>query len=49
MDTKELFDQGLATRKNVLGEEYVNNSINNADAFSMNLQEFITTHGVRAM
>ena len=44
MDTTELFDQGLATRKSVLGEEYVNNSISNADDFAMKLQEFITTH-----
>lgn len=44
MDTKELFDQGLNTRKSVLGEEYVNNSIKNADEFQMKLQEFVTTH-----
>ena len=44
MDTKDLFDQGLETRKTVLGEDYVNNSINNADEFGMKLQEFITTH-----
>jgi 4-carboxymuconolactone decarboxylase len=28
----------------VLGEEYVNNSINNADEFALKLQEFVTTH-----
>ena len=44
MDTKDLFDQGLETRKAVLGEDYVQNSINNADEFGMKLQEFITTH-----
>ena len=44
MDTKDLFDQGLETRKTVLGEVYVKNSINNADEFGMKLQEFITTH-----
>ena len=44
MDTRDLFDQGLATRKQVLGEDYVNASIDNADAFAMKLQEFITTH-----
>ena len=44
MDTKDLFDQGLKTRKQVLGSEYVDNSINNADEFGMKLQEFITTH-----
>ena len=41
MDTKDLFDQGLKTRKQVLGSEYVDNSINNADEFGMKLQEFI--------
>ena len=40
MDTKDLFDQGLETRKAVLGEDYVNNSINNADEFGMKLQAF---------
>ena len=44
MDTKDLFEQGLATRKQVLGEEYVNKSIDNADEFQLKLQEFITTH-----
>ena len=44
MDTKDLFDQGLETRKQVLGEEYVNNAINNADDFALKLQDFITTH-----
>ena len=44
MDTNDLFDQGLKTRKQVLGSEYVDNSINNADEFGMKLQEFITTH-----
>ena len=44
MDTKELFDQGLETRKQVLGEDYVNTSLANADDFGMKLQSFITTH-----
>ena len=44
MDTKELFDQGLETRKQVLGEDYVNASLANADDFGMKLQSFITTH-----
>ena len=44
MDTQDLFDRGLATRKRVLGEDYVNASIGNADEFAMKLQEFITTH-----
>ena len=44
MDTRDLFDRGLATRKSVLGEDYVNNAIENADEFAMKLQEFVTTH-----
>lgn len=40
----EKFEQGLATRKQVLGEEYVNNSINNADDFTMDLQELVTEY-----
>ncbi len=44
MDTRDLFDQGLATRKQVLGEDYVNSALDNADEFAMKLQDFITTH-----
>jgi 4-carboxymuconolactone decarboxylase len=44
MNTKEVFAKGLAIRKEVLGEEYVNNSLANADEFSMPLQEYVTEH-----
>ena len=44
MNTKEGFAKGLAIRKEVLGEEYVNNSLANADEFSMPLQEYVTEH-----
>ena len=38
----ELFEKGLKVRKEVLGEEYVNNALKNADEFSMVVQEFST-------
>jgi 4-carboxymuconolactone decarboxylase len=41
---KELFDQGLRTRREVLGAEYVDTSIRNADDFSMAMQEFVTQY-----
>ena len=41
---KELFEKGLEIRKSVLGEEYVENSIKNADEFSQILQEFVTQY-----
>jgi len=43
-DTKALFERGLAVRKRVLGEAYVEESLQNADAFSWPLQEFLTAH-----
>lgn len=39
---KELFDRGLKVRREVLGSEYVDNAIKNADEFSMPMQEFVT-------
>jgi 4-carboxymuconolactone decarboxylase len=41
---KNLFDQGLQTRREVLGPEYVDNAIRNADAFSMPMQELVTEY-----
>ena len=38
----ELFDKGLAVRKEVLGAEYVEKSIKGADEFSLAMQEFAT-------
>ena len=40
----DAYDAGLAVRRDVLGTEYVDNSINNADDFSRKLQEFVTEH-----
>jgi 4-carboxymuconolactone decarboxylase len=38
----EQFDKGLAVRKEVLGAQYVERSMQNADEFSMAIQEFAT-------
>ena len=41
---KELFDKGLEIRKSVLGKEFVENSIKNADDFNMPMQELATEY-----
>ena len=41
---KELFDKGLQTRREVLGAAYVDAAIQNADAFSMDIQELVTQY-----
>lgn len=38
----KLFEAGLEVRKQVLGDDYVELSLNNANAFNMPLQEFVT-------
>ena len=38
----ELFEKGLAVRKEVLGKEYVEKSIKGADEFAMAMQEYAT-------
>ena len=40
----ELFEKGLKTRREVLGSEYVDASIKNAEAFTQELQEFVTSY-----
>ena len=42
--SKEMYDRGLEIRKSVLGEEYVNTSIKNADDFTRPLQEMVTEY-----
>lgn len=42
--TNEIFDRGLAIRKEVLGTEYVENAIRNADEFNMPMQELTTEY-----
>jgi len=39
---KEKFEIGLKKRKQVLGEDYVNESFKNANSFSQPFQEFLT-------
>ena len=39
-----LFDKGLATRREVLGTEYVDASINNATDFNIDMQELVTQY-----
>ncbi len=41
---KEAFDKGLATRRAVLGAEYVDNSLRNADDVNMPMQELVTEY-----
>jgi 4-carboxymuconolactone decarboxylase len=41
---KELFDKGLEIRKSVLGKEFVENSLRNADDFNMPMQELATEY-----
>ena len=39
---QELFDKGLKTRREVLGADYVDSSIRNADEFTRPMQELTT-------
>ncbi|MBJ3778109.1 4-carboxymuconolactone decarboxylase [Acuticoccus mangrovi] len=41
---KEMFETGLAIRSAVLGKEYVDKSINSADAFNQPMQELVTEY-----
>lgn len=41
---KEAFEKGLATRRAVLGAEYVDNSLKNADEFNLPMQELVTEY-----
>ena len=40
----EKFKNGLKTRREVLGEEYVNKSLSNADDFTMDIQKLATEY-----
>lgn len=42
MTKNERFEKGMAMRRRVLGNDYVDQSLNNADEFTMPLQEFVT-------
>lgn len=39
-----LFEKGLKIRKDVVGEEYVNKSLANANSFNMPFQELVTSY-----
>ncbi|MEO5796648.1 MAG: 4-carboxymuconolactone decarboxylase [Rhodoferax sp.] len=39
-----LFDKGLQTRREVLGAEYVDAAIQNADGFTRDIQELVTQY-----
>jgi len=41
---QDLFDQGLKTRREVLGSEYVDASIKNATDFNIDMQELVTQY-----
>jgi 4-carboxymuconolactone decarboxylase len=41
---KDVFDKGLAIRREVLGADYVNKAINTADDFNRPLQELVTEY-----
>ncbi len=41
---KELFEQGLKTRREVLGADYVDRAIASADDFSRPMQELVTQY-----
>jgi 4-carboxymuconolactone decarboxylase len=41
---KEMFEKGLAIRRQVLGAEYVDSNLANADGFSMPMQELVTEY-----
>jgi 4-carboxymuconolactone decarboxylase len=41
---QQLFDQGLKTRREVLGAEYVDAAIRSADDFNMPMQELVTQY-----
>jgi 4-carboxymuconolactone decarboxylase len=40
----DAFAKGLKTRREVLGAEYVDNAIKNADEFNQPMQEFVTEY-----
>lgn len=42
--SKERFEKGLAARKSVLGEEYVERSLHAADDFNREFQELVTEY-----
>lgn len=46
---KDAFEKGLQTRREVLGSEYVDNSIQNAGEFNTPMQELVTEYAWNAI
>ena len=46
---KDAFEKGLQTRRDVLGSEYVDSSIQNAGEFNMPMQELVTEYAWNAI
>jgi len=44
INSQEIYDRGLAVRRSVLGDEYVQRSLDNATDFSRPLQELVTEY-----
>jgi 4-carboxymuconolactone decarboxylase len=44
MMNKEAFEKGLQTRREVLGADYVDSAIKNADDFNMPMQDLVTEY-----
>ena len=42
--TSETYDKGMAARRSVLGDEYVDNSMRNADALTLPFQQLATEY-----
>ena len=42
--SKEIYDRGLEIRRSVLGSEYVDNALKNADDFTGPLQDLVTEY-----
>ncbi len=42
--SKELFDTGMAARRKVLGDEYVDRAFASADSFNRDFQEIVTEY-----
>ena len=42
--SKDIYDRGLAIRKSVLGDEYVETALKNADDFTGPLQDLVTEY-----
>lgn len=41
---KDLYEQGLKIRREVVGDAYVDKALNDADSFSMPMQELVTKY-----